>query len=358
MFPNVPRETCGWVAESTSWFRIAPFTVKLNDAETLRTRNFVLKNNYISNFQAGEELLDEPLLLKDMVRRTTKDGRPYILCTLGDKTGQLAGVFWDVPDSVDSWIQAGQVLYITGKVARYKDALQVNITDAYPDNQPDLSEFLPTSPRLQSEMVSELREMIGRLGEPYGRLVSHILLNEAFLTHYANSPAAKAMHHAYVGGLLDHSLSMAKLAETLAVHYPHVNHDLLVAGALLHDMGKVHEYNYQGGFEVSEDGRLVGHITRAAVMVELAAAQLGNVPARAVQNLLHLILSHHGTQEWGSPVIPKTLEAILLHQLDLLDSRVQGYFDHITSDGGDGSWTSKDSFMHKTILRRPDGWAG
>jgi 3'-5' exoribonuclease len=164
------------------------------------------------------------------------------------------------------------------------------------------------------------------------------------------------MHHAYIGGLLEHTLSMATIADYLADHYPYVNRDLLISGALLHDMGKVSEYSIEGEFTFSEDGRLVGHIIRAITMVETAAAELGTLSPEQTQQIVHLIASHHGTLEWGSPVIPKTLEAILLHQIDLLDSRVQGFFDHIDNDGGEEAWTLKSSFMFKSELRRPDGY--
>ncbi|MCA9979473.1 MAG: HD domain-containing protein, partial [Anaerolineales bacterium] len=290
------------------------------------------------------------------VRRTTKDGRPYMLCTLGDKTGQIGGVFWDLPPELDRWLEAGLVVYVTGRVNKFKDALQVNISDLYPEQNPDLSHYLPSSPRPQEEAVTELKELIASLSEPWQGLVSLILLEQPFYQQYINAPAAKSMHHAYVGGLLDHSLSMARLADFLAAHYPHVRRDLLIAGALLHDLGKVWDYEFTGAFAISDDGRLVGHITRAAIEIEKAADAYGEIGADDLRDLTHLILSHHGTLEWGSPIVPKTLEAVLLHQVDLLDSRVQGYYDHLRNDPGDNEWTNKASPMHSTRLRRPPTW--
>ncbi len=315
-----------------------------------------LKTRFINDLEVGEDLLDEPLLLRDMVRRTTRDDRLYLLCTFGDKTGQIGGIFWDLPAQIDAWIRPGLVLYVTGKVSRYKEVLQINVTDAYPQEHPDLSDFLPSSARSQAEMIAELRERVEGLAEPWRGLLSHLLLAEDFLPHFANAPAAKTLHHACVGGLLEHSLSMAHVAALLADHYPHVDRDLLIAGALVHDMGKVWEYSFEGSFEVSEDGQLVGHIARAAFVIEQAAAELDNVSPADVRELVHLVLSHHGTMEWGSPVTPKTLEAILLHQIDLLDSRVQGYFDHLAVDSGNGGWSTKPSFMHESVLRRPANW--
>lgn len=312
-----------------------------------------MKTIFVNDLEVGEELIDQPFLLRDMVRRTTRDNRLYLLCTLGDKTGQIGGIYWDLPAHIDSWIRPGLVVYVTGKVSRYKDVLQVSLTDASPQERPDLSDFLPSSSRGQGEMVVELRERIASLAEPWRMLLTHILLDEDFLPHFANAPAAKTLHHACVGGLLDHSLSMAAVAEMLAGHYPHVDRDLLVAGALVHDMGKVWEYAFEGAFEVSEDGQLVGHIVRAALMIEQAAAALPDLSSDAVRELLHLVLSHHGSMEFGSPVTPKTLEAILLHQVDLLDSRVQGYFDHLSGDTNENGWSLKASYMHDTVLRRP-----
>ena len=301
-------------------------------------------------------LIDELLLLKDMTRRTTKDGRPYILCTLADKTGQISGVFWDVPAQIDEWIKTGLVLFVSGKVNSYKDNLQVNISDVYPQERPNLADFLPSSAKSQDEMINDLVEIIGSLNEPWQTFLEKVLLDEAFLPRYASSPAAKMMHHASVGGLLEHSLSMAKIAQNLADHYPHVNKDLLVAGALVHDMGKVWEYSFEGSFDVSEDGRLVGHIPRAAIVLEMKATEVPEMTTQHLRELQHLVLSHHGTMEWGSPTTPKTLEAILLHQIDLLDSRVQGYFDYLTDEVNSEGWSNKRSPMHGSFLRRPDSW--
>lgn len=314
-----------------------------------------MKSIYISALKAGDEVVNEPFLLHDVVHRTTRDNRPFLLFTLRDKTGQLSGVFWDVPNYIKQWTQPGLVVLATGKINHYKDALQLNATDLNPSESADLRHFLPSSGRSREELLEDLLQKIDRLAEPWQGLVSHLLLDDQFLAHFADAPAARVLHHAYIGGLLEHSLSMATLAEQLADHYPYVNRDLLVTGALLHDMGKVSEYTTESSFGVSEDGRLVGHIIRAIVMVEKAAVEL-DFPQESLRHLVHLIASHHGTLEFGSPTVPKTLEAILLHQIDLLDSRVQGFFDHISSYDSDAEWTVKSSNMFGTELRRPSGF--
>ena len=315
-----------------------------------------MKSFYAANITVGDELENEPFLIQDSILRETKDGRPYLLGTLRDKTGQLAFVFWDIPSYVENWSQTGSPVFVTGRAVRYKDSLQITVTDMNLNREPALEELLPSSRRSQEEMIGELQLRIESLGQPWQELVARLLLDESFLRDYANAPAARNMHHAYIGGLLEHTLSMASLAEHLAGHYPFVNRDLLLAGTLLHDMGKAIEYDISKSFSFSEDGRLVGHITRAIVLVEKAAAELGSFPEDDLRHLVHLIASHHGTLEWGSPVVPKTLEAILLHQIDLLDSRVQGFFDHLANDSGEEAWTAKSSYMFGTELRRPAGF--
>jgi len=313
-----------------------------------------VKNIYAADLSVGDELLNEPFLLQDVVRRETKDGRPYLLATFRDKTGQINGVFWDVPEDIEGWVLPGIVALVTGRVNSYKNSKQINTTDLNPSMTTDLDEYLPASSRSSKTMINELRQTISELDQPWGELVKKILLDEDFLGPFSNSPAARSLHHAYVGGLLEHTLSMAGIAKFLAKYYPYVNKDLLISGALLHDLGKVMEYDTKVAFEFTDDGRLVGHIVRAIVIIERAAAELGSISKSDLRQLIHLIASHHGFQEWGSPVVPKTLEAVLLHQIDMIDSRVQGYFDHLRNDNTTGKWTSKSSMMFSTELRKPD----
>jgi 3'-5' exoribonuclease len=317
--------------------------------------NVTAKEKYIADLKAGMELTNEPFLLYDLVRRQSKDGRPFLLTTLRDHSGQISGVFWDVPLTVDVWARPGLAVLVTGRVSTYKDATQVSINDMVRARGIDATDFLPNSKRPRDEMLAELRDCVAALGEPWQTLAGYLLLEGALAERFAAAPAARNMHHAYIGGLLEHSLSMAAIARQLAGHYPYVNLDLLVCGALLHDLGKTHEYTLEEGFDRSEDGRLIGHIVRAVVVIETAANELGFPPAE-LQQLLHLIVSHHGTHEWGSPVVPKTLEAVLLHQIDLLDSRVGGFMDHVGNDGGREAWTARRSEMFGTDLRRPDGF--
>jgi 3'-5' exoribonuclease len=311
-----------------------------------------VKSIYVNQAKPGDELINEVFLMSDVVRRKTRDGRPFVLCTLRDRTGQINGVFWDIPEYINALLRPGIAVLISGQVNNYKNALQVNITDANLAQNIDASELLPTSQRPIEEMTDELKEVINSLNDPWKGLVSTLLLDPEFLIQYVNAPAARVMHHAYIGGLIEHTLTMAKIANYLVEIYPFVDRDLLLSGVLLHDMGKTKEYAFNDEFGFTEDGRLVGHIIRAIVSIESAAAEL-DFPEENLRQLIHLVASHHGTLEWGSPVVPKTLEAVLLHQLDLLDSRVQGFYDHLRNDNGEGAWTNKSSPMHGTELKIP-----
>lgn len=313
----------------------------------------MVKTVYIEDLHDGDDLLNEPFMIEDLVRRETKDGRPYLLCTFRDRSGQINAVYWDVPVDVDNWVRPGLVTMVTGRVNNYRNSLQITTTDLNPLESSDMSHYLPSSERQQEEMVAELRRTIDSLVEPWKELTSYLLLDDEFMPKYINAPAARMLHHAYVGGLLEHSLSMARLAKFVAEQYPHVDVDLLVCGALLHDCGKALEYDTSSSFDFTDEGRLVGHVVRATIMVQQAADQLGDIPESQLRQLLHMITSHHGTMAWGAPVVPKTLEAILLHQIDLLDSRVQGYFDHLRNDNAGGNWTAKQSYMFETELWRP-----
>ncbi len=312
-----------------------------------------MKKRFVKDLTAGAELVAEPFLLEEVSQRTTRDDRPFLLLKLRDKTGQVGAVYWDVPENVQTLAENGAIVQVTGQVVVYRDALQVSVTDMNASDN-NLADFLPASSRPQAEMLSELNTHINSLNQPWRQLVAS-LLAEPFLAQFANAPAARSMHHAYIGGLLEHTLSMARLADVVAGHYPLVRRDLLLAGTLLHDMGKVAEYELKGGLGYSEDGRLVGHIVRAVVMIETAAAAV-DIDQDDLRQLIHLVASHHGKAEWGAPVEPKTLEAVLLHQIDLLDSRVQGFFDHLEREQKNGRWTQKSSHMFATELMYPEGW--
>jgi 3'-5' exoribonuclease len=311
-----------------------------------------VKTVYVHDLEPGMELFDQPFLMAEVNQRKTRDGRPFILFSISDRTGQVGGVFWNVPGEVVRDCVPGRVVLVTGDVRLYNKRVQVVALDLQPFEPETMADFAPAAGRDRDEMIAELEAVIGELGEPLQQLLSHLLLDPSFLRRYAESPAARTMHHAYVGGLLQHSLALVALSKQAAQMYACVDRDLLIAGALLHDIGKVFSYETTVTFPITDDERLVGHITRGTLLVESAAREIPGFPPNLLQELLHLLVSNHGTPEWGSPIQPRTLEAVLLHFLDLLDSRVQGFVDHITSEPGETEWTSHSAMFGYELKRR------
>ena len=310
-----------------------------------------MKTVYVQELEPGMELFDQPFLMVEVNPRKTKDDRPFILFTLSDRTGQVGGVFWNVPAGVVRECVPGRVVLVTGDVRLYNKRVQVVALDLQPFEPESMAEFAPAAGRDHDEMIAELAEVIGQLGQPLQGLLTR-LLDPSFLRRYTESPAARTMHHAYVGGLLQHSLALVSLCRLAAEMYPPVDRDLLIAGALLHDIGKVLSYEAEVTFPLTNDERLVGHITLGTLLVEAAVREMPDFPPRLRQELLHLMVSNHGAPEWGSPVPPRTLEAVLLHHIDLLDSRARGFIDHITGEPGEAEWTSHSPMFGYELRRR------
>jgi 3'-5' exoribonuclease len=311
-----------------------------------------VKTVYVQELEPGMELFDQPFMMVEVNPRKTKDDRPFILFTLSDRTGQVGGVFWNVPAGVVRECVPGRVVLVTGDVRLYNKRVQVVALDLQPFEPESMAEFAPTAGRDQDEMIAELTEVIGQLGQPLEGLLTRLLLDPSFLRRYAESPAARTMHHAYVGGLLQHSLALVSLCRLAAEMYPPVDRDLLIAGALLHDIGKVLSYEAEVTYPLTNDERLVGHITLGTLLVEAAVQEMPDFPPRLRQELLHLMVSNHGAPEWGSPVPPRTLEAALLHHIDLLDSRARGFIDHIMGEPGEAEWTSHSPMFGYELRRR------
>jgi len=301
------------------------------------------------------ELFDQPFLLLDVSERKTRDGRPYILFSLGDKTGKVGGVFWNVPSDVLQECPTGSVVLVTGDVRLYNKRPQVVALDLQSFEPDSMACYVPSSQRDRDEMIDELRQVIDELREPLRQLVMDILLDPLFVRRYAEAPAARLMHHACVGGLLEHSLAMVPFCRLASERYSAVDRDLLIAGALLHDVGKVSAYRTEATFPVTDDSRLVGHLTRGAIQVETAARKIPGFPDGLCRELVHMVVSSHRVPEWGSPVPPRTLEAVLLHQIDMLESRAQGYLDHVSSEPGDAPWTSPSAMFGYELKRTEQG---
>lgn len=305
--------------------------------------------------------VDEVFLVTGAALRYARSGNPFLALEVRDRTGRIEARLWENAEALQKVATVDGFVRIVGQVARFNDTLQVNITrlEAVPESKVDLSDFLPTSPRDPGEMERELREHVARIGSPALRaLVESFFGDPEFWKLFRQAPAAQEIHHATVGGLCEHTLAVAGLCLDLCRRYPALDADLLLAGALLHDIGKTRELTWTRSFGYTDEGRLVGHLVLGTEMVTARAGEIKDFPAETLLRLRHMILSHHGQYDWGSPKRPKTLEAMALHFADDLDGKLNTMEDFLRGEGEPGlHWTpyhrSLGRYLYRGTQARP-----
>ncbi len=301
-----------------------------------------MKRQFVEKLKAGEAV-DDVFVLAEKALYQKRDGNPYLNATFSDRSGSIKGVLWDRVEEIAPTVAAGDFVAVKGSVGEYKGSLQLVAKSIRPCPAESISpaDFLPTGQRDPEKMFERLSQLTQSLETPWLKaLVAAFWQDADFLRRFKTAPAAKNMHHAYIGGLLEHSLSMALLADKIAQHYSGVDRDLLLVGAIFHDIGKIREFDYQVAIDYSDEGRLLSHIV---IGLEIVAAKIRQVPDFPVEqaNLLkHMIVSHHGARELGSPEPPKTIEAVLLNYIDEMDSKINGIRDFINSDTSQATWTA------------------
>lgn len=274
-------------------------------------------------------------LVKEKHMGVTKNGAPYLSLRLMDRTGDLNGRIWDDANEYDRRFEKGDFIAVSGRSSIYQGGMQLTITDLKKceEDEVAMEDFLPAAPFSSEDMLRELDFVIEDIRDKHLKeLLSLFLDDKDFMKLFATSTAAKALHHVYLGGLLEHSLSVARLARMVSDNYENVNRDLLVTGAILHDIGKVHELSSRHVFDYTDRGRLIGHITMGVEMVEEKIRTIEDFPSDLALLLKHMLLSHHGEYTYGSPRRPKTLEALILFYVDDLDAKVNGFQQFVKKD--------------------------
>jgi len=313
-----------------------------------------VKNIFVADI-CERETIEDVFLVREKIMALAKNGKPYMTVKLMDRSGEVEGRIWDRVEEFDSRFQRDDFLRIRGKASLYLGKMQVVVQDLepVPEAEVDLSEFLPVSEHPQAEMVAAFRKQVADVRDPdYRRLLEAFAGDQAFLRKFSTAPAAKSMHHAYLGGLLEHSLAVAELARDISGRYAGVDLELLVTGALLHDIGKTEELAYLRSFEYTDEGKLLGHIMIGVEILDEKIRSVGPFPREKAALLKHLILSHHGQYEFGSPKRPKTLEGVILNMLDDLDAKINGIRDHLKNDmNGDNNWTGYHRLMERYFYK-------
>jgi len=308
-----------------------------------------MKKQFIKDLKPGDSV-DDVFVLSEKNIAQKKDGNNYLNVTLADKTGSVKGVVWDNVDQIVAGISSGDFVQINGNVNEYKGTAQLVIRKmaSLPAETVDPAQFLPATRRNIAGMFERLLKLSATLETGYLKALLDAFWNDQeFVRQFKTAPAAKKMHHAYIGGLLEHTLSMAYLADKVAAHYSGVDRDLLIAGAILHDIGKTKELDYQFKIDYSDQGRLLSHIVIGLEMVEEKLSEIEDFPKDQKLLLKHMIISHHGTREFGSPEPPKTIEAVLLNYIDEMDSKVTGIRDFIAAEDSNEVFTS----FHRVLER-------
>lgn len=313
-----------------------------------------MTKRFVADLAAGGAV-DEVFLLARRNMAHKKDGNPFLNVTLADRSGQVNGVVWDQVERIAAAAAEGDFVHVRAQVGEYRGSLQLVVKDMarVPEDQVDAADFLATTTRDVNQMLDRLKEMTARMQTPYLRSLFDLFWADPdFVAAYTRAPAAKHMHHAYIGGLLEHTLSMAILSETIAGHYGGVDRDLLLAGVILHDVGKTRELEYSRRIDYTDEGRLLSHIIIGLSMLDEKLKQLPDFPEDQAQLLKHMIVSHHGAREFGSPEPPKTIEAVLLNDIDEMDSRVNSIREYVAKDESDGSWTSYHRLLERHFYKK------
>jgi 3'-5' exoribonuclease len=314
-----------------------------------------MKSPYVNELEPSR-LITTSFLVHSKEIRQKKGGELYLSLLLGDRTGDVDAKMWDnVAEVLDAFDRDDFVkIKAMTQVFHNRPQLTIHKIRRMDDSEVDFADYFPSSRRDPEEMWLELRGIVASLANlNLKALLEALLDDEDIAARYRRAPAAKQIHHAYLGGLLEHVLSLCALARAIAPRYPFVDCDLLLTGVVLHDIGKIYELNYERGFSYSSDGQLLGHISIAVRMVGEKLRGLPDFPPPLRTLVEHMILSHHGQLEFGSPKLPQFPEALLLHYLDDMDSKMESMRALIENDRQvEGCFTTFNPALERAVLKK------
>ena len=312
------------------------------------------KSVYISDIKAGDKVGDFFLVAEKNLSFSQK-GAPYLNLRVKDKTGELDGKIWDNAREWDKVFKRGDIVHLESRAVNYKNNVQLSIVEVKKaeEEEIDISDYMPAAAKDGEVMLGELLTFFEGIKDLHLKaLLDSFFQDEAIVTDFKKAPAAKGFHHVYIGGLLEHTLSVTRLLDLVCNHYRGINRDLVITGGILHDIGKIHEFSYGRIIDYTDEGRLIGHIVMGAEMVDNKIASLKGFPADLAMELRHLLLSHHGELEFGSPKRPKTVEALIVHFIDDLDAKVNAFQEFIdVSPDDESAWTPFHRLLDRVIYK-------
>lgn len=306
---------------------------------------------FIKELKEGD-MISSIYLCKDKRTLQTKAGKNYYSMQLHDKTGSVDGKVWDLSSGIEHF-ESMDYIQVDAQVVSYQGTLQLNIRRVRKaaEGEYDPQDYMPCSKHDLEEMYNELVSLIHTVQEPHlAKLLQMIFIEDAdFVKKFKVHSAAKTMHHNFAGGLLEHSLSVSRLCEFYAAHYPVINRDLLITAALCHDIGKVNEISSFPENDYTDEGQLIGHIVAGTIMLEEKMRRIDGFPVKLANELKHCILTHHGELEYGSPKKPALIEAVALSFADNTDAKLEGFIELLDSAKGE-EWLGY-SRMFETNVR-------
>ncbi|MEE4357354.1 MAG: HD domain-containing protein [Desulfococcaceae bacterium] len=313
-----------------------------------------MKKQYIRDFAPGGQV-DDILLIKQKNLSQKKNGENYLSFIFGDKSGEIKGVAWDQVEQIGAAGNSGDFVRVRAAVSEYRGSLQLSVKEMFfcEKESIDPADFLPVTARNTESMFRRLQATAEEcIRDPHIRkLFQFFWDDDDFVRMFKTAPAAKKMHHAYLGGLLEHTLSMSILAKEIAKHYSGIRLDILLAGAILHDIGKTREFAYEYSIDYSDEGKLLTHIVIGCGMLDEKIRQMEGFPEETALLLKHMIVSHHGSREFGSPEPPKIIEAVLLNLIDDIDAKMNGLREFIAGESPDEAWTSYNYMLGRQLYK-------
>jgi 3'-5' exoribonuclease len=313
-----------------------------------------MKQTYIRDLKPDSAVHDT-FLVQSKEHKIASNGAAYLDLSLRDTTGAIPAKLWDYSERTTPAFEVDEIVEVTGHVESYRGTAQLRVRkiSVCPSEDVSLLDYLPRTQRDPEEMYAALLERARGMSEsPLRALILAVVEDAAIAERLKLAPAAMSYHHAFLGGLLEHVSSLLGLADRVADHYPWLQRDLLLAGVIFHDLGKTAELNFTRGFRYSTRGQLLGHITIGLEMVQEKIRQIPDFPAELKDQIEHIILSHHGKLEFGSPKEPMFPEALVVHYLDDLDSKLEAMHEQYAADQTRaGDWTGRNAALKRELLK-------
>lgn len=321
-----------------------------------------MKSHFVVDLSDGQVVVSHFLVREKEIRTSVRTGTSWLQLALVDRTGAICGKMWENFTPLVQTFECDDVIQIRGRVKLFNGQKELTLEQIVPALERDyeLSDFLPHTKHDIEKMYAEVRAAVAGVRNPcLKQLLSSFVDDPVLAPRFKRAPAAMTMHHAFIGGLLEHVVSLLGLARAVSAHYPELDSDLLVAGAILHDIGKTEELRYARGIDYSTEGRLLGHIIIGMQMIHERIKAIPGFPPQLAVLLEHLIVSHHGTHEFGSPALPQTREAVALHFIDDIDSKMgtmRMTMDMAEAIASSSLWTDRNPSLRRALLRAEKYW--